>query len=154
MDQEIKQQWVDALRSGEYSQGRYWLRHGNRENSNHCCLGVLCDLYDGQLWKQAVDDFTPRYNSDDEDSSEPEDSCFEFDGDASELLPKKVAKWAGFTLDESEYCDGAIRFVGIDDKSRRLVDHLTLIGKSPTLAEVNDQGFSFEEIAEIIEKQF
>jgi hypothetical protein len=41
MNQEIKQQWLAALRSGEYRQARQALRHGD----TFCCLGVLCDLH-------------------------------------------------------------------------------------------------------------
>ncbi len=37
---DIKKLWVDALRSGEYPQGRYSLS----KNGRYCCLGVLCDL--------------------------------------------------------------------------------------------------------------
>lgn len=32
--------WLDALRSGEYKQGRGTLRSDN----NFCCLGVACDI--------------------------------------------------------------------------------------------------------------
>jgi hypothetical protein len=42
MNQEIKDQWVKALRSGEYSQGQHRLRP---TLGTYCCLGVLCDLY-------------------------------------------------------------------------------------------------------------
>ena len=41
MNQDIKQKWVTALRSGEYKQGFCRLRG---EANNFCCLGVLCDL--------------------------------------------------------------------------------------------------------------
>ena len=40
MHQEVKQQWVTALRSGEYAQGYGHLR----KDDEYCCLGVLCDL--------------------------------------------------------------------------------------------------------------
>lgn len=40
MDAEIKQRWVDALRSGKYKQCRYRLSNG----AEHCCLGVLADV--------------------------------------------------------------------------------------------------------------
>lgn len=40
MDAELKKKWVDALRSGEYQQGRHALRSGN----GYCCLGVLCEV--------------------------------------------------------------------------------------------------------------
>ena len=41
MKPKIKQKWVEALRSGEYSQGKFKLYDG----TNYCCLGVLCNLY-------------------------------------------------------------------------------------------------------------
>jgi hypothetical protein len=41
MKPEIKQMWVDALRSGKYRQGDSYLRVEN----SFCCLGVLCDLH-------------------------------------------------------------------------------------------------------------
>jgi hypothetical protein len=42
MNQEIKKRWVEALRSGEYEQGR---KHLHPEAGKYCCLGVLCDLH-------------------------------------------------------------------------------------------------------------
>lgn len=41
MKPEVKAQWVAALRSGEYKQGRTQL---HTEDGCFCCLGVLCDL--------------------------------------------------------------------------------------------------------------
>ena len=41
MNQRVKRKWIAALRSGEYKQGKGYLRKGDR----FCCLGVLCDLY-------------------------------------------------------------------------------------------------------------
>lgn len=40
MNKEIKQRWVEALRSGKYKQGKAALRRKDR----FCCLGVLCDI--------------------------------------------------------------------------------------------------------------
>jgi hypothetical protein len=43
---EIKQQWITALRSGEYKQGELRLKWTDKDGSSeYCCLGVLCDLY-------------------------------------------------------------------------------------------------------------
>jgi hypothetical protein len=42
MKPEIKKLWVEALRSGDYKQGRSRLRD---ENNRFCCLGVLCNIY-------------------------------------------------------------------------------------------------------------
>ena len=41
MNEQIKQNWIEALLSGEYEQGHDMLRNGD----TYCCLGVLCDLY-------------------------------------------------------------------------------------------------------------
>jgi hypothetical protein len=46
----IKQQWLDALRSGDYKQGQGSLRP---TPDTYCCLGVLCDLHakeTGNTW--------------------------------------------------------------------------------------------------------
>ena len=45
MKQEIKQQWITALRSGNYPQGRGYLRRIDDDGKEgYCCLGVLCEL--------------------------------------------------------------------------------------------------------------
>lgn len=51
MNTDIKNQWVTALRSGEFIQGRQRLRSDTISDdgictSSFCCLGVLCELYD------------------------------------------------------------------------------------------------------------
>lgn len=47
MNAEIKKRWVEALRGGEYLQGKTALKRivGENEKPRYCCLGVLCDLY-------------------------------------------------------------------------------------------------------------
>jgi hypothetical protein len=47
MKSEIRQRWLEALRSGKYDQGKSWLRQGD----SFCCLGVLCDLVDPTGWR-------------------------------------------------------------------------------------------------------
>lgn len=41
-NKENMRKWVEALRSGEYKQGKYQLR---RADNTYCCLGVACDLH-------------------------------------------------------------------------------------------------------------
>jgi len=41
MNPEIKEQWIAALESGDYPQGRLELEN---KRGQFCCLGVLCDL--------------------------------------------------------------------------------------------------------------
>ena len=45
MPQELKEKWVEALRSGEYKQGLGVLQVGGR----FCCLGVLEMVADGNV---------------------------------------------------------------------------------------------------------
>lgn len=44
MNQEIKAQWIAALRSGDYKQGWKCLARKTDKGTEYCCLGVLCDL--------------------------------------------------------------------------------------------------------------
>lgn len=49
MKSEFKKSWVATLRSGNYRQGRSYLRD---EDNSCCCLGVLCDITRPTLWRQ------------------------------------------------------------------------------------------------------
>lgn len=42
MDKDIKRRWVEALRSGKYTQGKGKLFEDYK--NAFCCLGVLCDI--------------------------------------------------------------------------------------------------------------
>ena len=83
MNAEIKKQWVEALRSGDYEQGREALKLvEDDETVKHCCLGVLCDLYQ-------------KANGGDPDwSTESLYDSFGVEPD-TELLPIVVSQWAG-----------------------------------------------------------
>ena len=73
MDQNIKKQWVEALRSGKYEQGKEWLQYQGK----FCCLGVLCDLH------------AKTTNS---GWSQPADVGYYLDH--TEFLPEEVVDWA------------------------------------------------------------
>jgi hypothetical protein len=51
MNIEYKAKWLAALRSGEYKQGRKFLK----KNGSYCCLGVLCDVVDPTKWNDDYD---------------------------------------------------------------------------------------------------
>ena len=111
MNPQIKQKWVDALRSGEYQQTQNRLHDEN----GFCCLGVLCDLYlkENQLEWELVNN----------------GNYYEFQYKAK-ILPLSVREWVGVGEGNPLVNDG-----------------------HSTLAELNDGGSTFNEIADVIEKQ-
>jgi hypothetical protein len=53
MNPEVKQKWVAALRSGNYEQGKNYLK---TFNGKFCCLGVLCDILPDPGWHEVEED--------------------------------------------------------------------------------------------------
>lgn len=56
MRSDIRQAWLNALRSGNYVQGSGKLRRALNENApditeGYCCLGVLCDIVRPFGWR-------------------------------------------------------------------------------------------------------
>lgn len=51
MNREYAMQWVEALRSGRYQQGKDYLN----QNGKFCCLGVACELIKDKLAVQIVE---------------------------------------------------------------------------------------------------
>lgn len=120
MKTDIAQQWVDALRSGRYKQGRNALKQDNGEDScSYCCLGVLCDLYQSQT-DCRLDERTLGA------------ARFVYIGGESEFLPSVVAEWAGMKSRIGKFND-------------------PISEKSSDLANLNDTGTSFEQLAHVIE---
>lgn len=135
MSKKNKQKWIEALRSGKYKQSKKALRN----DDGFCCLGVACDLMDSE-WKYQDDEGEYYFDSE------------------NNVLPESVKAWIG-----TEFRNPRI-YPNKNDISRikgelssrttggnRLINHLDEMG-SITLAELNDNGFSFEFIAEMIEK--
>lgn len=71
--------WVEALRSGEYKQGKSFLRQDNA----YCCLGVACDLYQKATgkgeWRPGVTSGTQTFSL--------------LDSHSDAFLPRVVAVW-------------------------------------------------------------
>ncbi len=53
MDAQLKQKWIEALRSGKYDQTKGALR----TEAGFCCLGVLCEVTGAGLWDRDGEDF-------------------------------------------------------------------------------------------------
>lgn len=111
MNQQIKQRWIAALRSGEYQQVTGKL-HNDR---GFCCLGVLCDLY---AKEQNVEWHKSHH-------------FYKIFG-VETILPYEVVKWSN-----------------LEGKNpTALVD-----GDSKNLSNLNDIGYTFEQLAQLIEEQ-
>jgi hypothetical protein len=121
MDTQIKQQWVTALRSGEYTQAS-----GNlRTEEGYCCLGVLCDLYSKDT-RDSSTEWEVNHTAD----ARP--IPFYNFMDQGSFLPIAVKHWAGL--------DKASPLIYLDDVKM-------------DLAQVNDSGSTFTQIAQLIEEQ-
>lgn len=68
MKAELKQKWIEALRSGQYRQGKGVLRDSA---DRFCCLGVLCDVVNKSGWGAAYDVDTSIAGNDVEISAHP-----------------------------------------------------------------------------------
>lgn len=123
MKTEIKERWLEALRSGNYEQGRRVLRS---TDDHYCCLGVLCDLaaQEGVVEaRQSSETGLWHYVG--------AEAYDEWRFGSSTTLPKAVAVWA--ELDDNN----PSVIAGDEDRS---------------LAGINDEGADFAEIADLIEE--
>lgn len=93
-----------------------------KSKNGYCCLGVLCDLYNIETGQGEWEKDTPL--------NFIKFSTFN-EGDNTKYLPEDVVQWAGL----NNYNPTVI------------LDNI-----SKTLASLNDEGSSFEEIAKVIEE--
>lgn len=104
LHKDVKEKWIDALRSGEYSQSQNTLR----DKKGFCCLGVLCDLYQKETgngeWVQTSRDTI----------------LFKTNGDytSSGVPPEEILIWSGM-VHEAELLDTDWRdeWVQVDGKT-------------------------------------
>lgn len=134
MKEAIKEKWIEALRSGEYTQARNSLYrlHADDRSRSYCCLGVLCDLYRKEHPDQASWNGRSFLIQTDEGAHHEE-----------AVLPFAVQQWAGLPDDNPELAEWDER------------DEDDYISPEASLAELNDgrDGLvqrSFEEIANLI----
>ena len=96
MNPQIKQKWVDALRSGEYQQTQERLHDEN----GFCCLGVLCDLYGKENnveWNLANNGHNYKFQ------------------DKESHLPSSVIEWAGVEDRSPDINNGTETLAGLND---------------------------------------
>lgn len=98
LDPWIKEQWLQALRSGQYTQGTGALKRpallpeerieGDNPAERFCCLGVLCDVYarthPKARWKYNYGEPGETFRPTGED----------YEHTSATQLPAEVARWA------------------------------------------------------------
>lgn len=123
---ERKAEWLAALRSGEYKQ----VTGALRKEAGFCCLGVQCDLSKVADWRPvAYATGGPKFSYAAIDTAEP---------------PFMVAAWA--------YEPREDRLPLAADPIVATVTRYGQFERQITLAGLNDNGASFEEIARVIEE--
>ena len=127
MNSKIKEVWINALRSGKYEQGSEKLR----SVTGYCCLGVLCDIYAQEHNTQW------EFRGDEEINPQSQDYWY-FD-EHSEFLPETVMNWA-----ELKTHNPTVRVHNDDEDTFYYTDELS---------DINDSGYDFSQIANIIEAQ-
>ena len=120
-----RKKWIDALRSGNYQQTTDGYLH---LDGKYCCLGVLCDVYEKETGRKVEATISL--------PTGPETFGFKYDFETLETFPQ-VMEWVGLR-----------NRIGLYDE----VDEVDENGQC-SLSHKNDYGFSFEEIAEIIERE-
>jgi hypothetical protein len=129
MNAEVKERWLNALRSGEYKQTAFKLK----TNDGFCCLGVLCDIYSKEFnvpWEK----YLPVSFIEHDDTSP-----YSIGGEATGL-PVEVLIWAGLS---SPYPEVPYKI---------LSDEHPLKDYKCDLTELNDSfRLDFNEISDIIE---
>lgn len=132
----VAKKWVDALRSGKYKQGFGLLKQidADTHNVKHCCLGVLCEVYNETMKNGKKKPLNTKETR--KDGPVPfdfhDDTIVVHFNNESEVLPKEVQQWARMS-----HNSGKIVFNGL----------------SALLAEINDNGgYPFTKIADLIEK--
>ncbi len=116
MNREIKAKWVAALRSGEYSQGKNYLR----TNEGFCCLGVLCDLH-----RKEMQEGDWHYGGTLADGTRKYHVYLE----AGSFLPSRVMDWAGLHECNPFLIDLQDSLSGLNDRGKTFEEIADVIEK-------------------------
>lgn len=121
MNSIVKEEWLKALRSGEYKQGDGCLKSGDE----FCCLGILSDIYAKEKSLQWRPEFFNAAKDDSEDK----------------FIYERAAIPRAFVCEWAELSEPNPKIKPIK------------VGAPDSLAAMNDAGYTFNEIADVIEEQ-
>jgi hypothetical protein len=116
---------IKAIWTTKLRNGEYSQATGSLQSTSggFCCLGVLCDIYSKEMGVEW---------------GKRESGAIEFDGSTT-VLPPRVAEWAGLS---GPYIHNPAVRIGEGEDEHEM-----------QLAELNDTGSTFAEIADLIEAQ-
>lgn len=139
--------WIAALRSGKYMQGTSALTSFVFDGIElDCCLGVSCKLAGVEREREADKFF---YGSDRYETDSDSGPMKEFNSIA---LPNEVQAWLGLSSDSGSifhpYMAGCFSHADIKEWSQ--ITHFSE-GSVLSLAVLNDCGFTFNQIADVID---
>jgi hypothetical protein len=135
LPEKVKADWVQALRSGQYKQGREFLRVMEYSQPYFCCLGVLAETVDkGVLDRKFGDGYGEEYGVfEDEELTGNGQWCEQYGVyDVLKQYPKNW-NWCGWVPPE-----GCV-----------IHDRTTV---EACLIHANDNGATFEQIADMVER--
>jgi len=138
MTREDRTKWTAALLLGGYKQGKGFLRN---EKNEYCCLGVLCDINKVEWAQDERGSNSPLFANHTIENAEGVKTVL---SQSRRVLPETLMKKLGM-----QHKDPSINLTDENFK------HLALLGfkirfPEVTLAELNDIGVPFKEMAAII----
>lgn len=128
--QMLMEQWLEALRSGDFEQGQGAMRE-DFGKPTYCCLGVADEVCFDATWQ-----------------SKFVDHCYQDDMGSSGSLPEERREILG--LDKQATEEDQHEYSEVRGLPYRFDDHLT---REQLLIYLNDNGTSFEGIAAFIEER-
>lgn len=148
---EVKEKWLAALRSGEYRQAKGALRRPGytaegAASESFCCLGVLCEV--------AMAEGVALRRVDKWGENGYEGTGDDYTGIVDAYPPGVVTRWAvqsgldgadlGLDVEDDNLWDEPVAVIDADDESG---------GRFTSLVGMNDNGRSFDDIADVIERE-
>jgi len=131
MKAEVKERWLQDLRSGEFKQGKGVLR---TKSDEFCCLGVLCNIIDPNAWEGTVSHWVDQAEN-------------EYGGKGADVEAYIYPQ----PLSPTEDLGGEVLHTFLSSKFLQEVGLKKSLAHA--LAELNDEGNSFEALAEMIEER-
>lgn len=133
--------WLESLESGEHKQttGYLTMFDNHYKVYQHCCLGVACEVL---ITNKVALDFIHEVDTEDDYS------ICSYD-DQSQLLPNKAADILKFHTPEGKIKtpDNIYEF-----SKTRCDAFFKMSNEHASLAEMNDKGFTFKQIAKLIRR--